>query len=376
MNTRTGIITVLCLVSLVPVTAMAQQIPLQNLLNNPESVVYDPPRCRYLASNWGDGNIIAIDSLGIQSYLNTDMSQSAGLHIVGDVVYAASTYGSVTGIIGIDLETGIRILTMDIPERQLLNDITSDGSEYLYVTDSEANRIYCVRLSDMTYSVLVDSGFGYPNGILFDESNNRLLVVNDELAGGPILAVDLADTTLSLVVNTGLQADGISFDNDGYTYISSWATDKVYRYDQEFTYPAEIVSEGHNDPADIFVNTIDDILAVPNFHGNSVDLVPLAPQSVSGGGIVTPELNLTALPNPFRFATTVKYPVTSGVSTGTLRIYDFTGRLVSEFTESGESDNFTWMGTDNNGKAVLPGVYLIIFETQGVTTSGLIVKLD
>lgn len=79
------------------------------------------------------------------------MSQSAGLHIVGDVVYAASTYGSVTGIIGIDLETGIRIFTMDIPKKQLLNDITSDGSEYLYVTDSEADRIYSVRLSDMTY---------------------------------------------------------------------------------------------------------------------------------------------------------------------------------------------------------------------------------
>ncbi len=376
MNTRTVLIAVLCLVTLVPVTAMAQQIPLLNLLNNPESVVYDPPRFRYLVSNWGDGNIIAIDSLGIQSPFNTDMDQAAGLHIVGDIVYAASTYGSVTGIIGIDLETGIRILTMDIPKKNLLNDITSDGSEYLYVTDSEANRIYSVRLSDMTYSVLVDSKLGYPNGIIFDESNNRLLVVNDELAGGPILAVDLADTTVSLVVNTGLQADGISFDGDGYTYISSWAFDKVYRYDTMFTHPPEIVSEGHNNPADIFVNTIDDILAVPNFHGNFVDLIPLAPQSVSGGGIALPELSLTAYPNPFREAITVEYLIPSGESTGNLSVYNLNGRLVSKFTEPGESGEFTWMGTDHNGKAVPPGVYLILFTAQGITMSGLIVKLD
>ncbi|MCD4700997.1 MAG: SMP-30/gluconolactonase/LRE family protein [Candidatus Aegiribacteria sp.] len=376
MNAGTGMIAVLFLILTVPLTAPSQQIPLQSFLNNPESVVYDPPRFRYLVSNWGNGDIIAIDSLGIQTPFNTEMNQSAGVHIVGNTIYAASTEGSVTGIIGFDLETGTRIFTMDIPEKQLLNDITSDGSEYLYVTDSEANRIYRVRLSDTTYSVLVDSGLGYPNGIIFDESNNRLLVVNDLIAGGPILAVDLADNTLSLVVNTGLQPDGISFDGDGNTYISSWATDRVYRYDPIFTTPPEIVSQGHNNPADIYVNIIDNILAVPNFGGNSLDLVPLAPLSLPGGGTVLSELSLTAYPNPFRFTTTVEYPVTSGVSEGSLRIYNLTGRLVCEFTEPGESCEFTWMGADNTGKAVPPGVYLMLFTSQEITVSGLIAKLD
>lgn len=376
MNIKTGMITVFCLVSVVPLTAQAQKTPLQNLLNNPESVVYDPPRFRYLVSNWGDGNIIAIDSLGIQSPFNTEMGQSAGLHIVGDVIYAASTEGPVTGIVGFDLETGTRISTMVIPEKELLNDITSDGSEYLYVTDCEANRIYCVRLSDMTYSVLVDSGLGYPNGILFDESNNRLLVVNDELAGGPILAVNLADTTLSLVVNTGFPADGISFDGDGFTCFSSWATDKVYRYDSDFTNPPEIVSEGHNNPADIFVNTIDNILAVPNFHGNSLDLVPLAPLSLPGSGTVLSEFCLSAYPNPFREAITVEYLIPPGMSAGNLSIFSIDGRLVRTFPDPGELSQLTWTGSDNRGNVVPSGIYIVILELSGMTSSRLIIRLD
>lgn len=39
----------------------------QNLLNQPESVVYDDTRNQYLVSNYGNGNIIKIDSSGSQS---------------------------------------------------------------------------------------------------------------------------------------------------------------------------------------------------------------------------------------------------------------------------------------------------------------------
>lgn len=377
MNVRGGMITVLCVMSLLPLTAQAQCIPIQGLLNNPESVVYDQPRCRYLVSNWGDGNIIAIDSLGNQTYFNTEMDQAAGLHIVGNVIYAAATEGSITGIVCFDLETETRIFTLDIPEKVLLNDITSDGSEYLYVTDCEANRIYCVRLSDMTYSILVDSGLGYPNGILFDETGNRLLVLNGGLAGRPLLAVDLADTSLSVVVETGFNAiDGLSVDNDGFTYFSSWATDKVYRYDSEFTNPAVIISEGHNNPADIFVNTIDNILAVPNFNGNTVDLIPLLPQSILSGGDVTNEISLSTQPNPFRNEITIEFQIPSCESFRKLNIFGLDGRLIRTFPNAGEFEQLTWMGIDEKGNTVPSGVYIIVIETSDEISSRQILKLD
>jgi hypothetical protein len=129
----------------------------------------------------------------------------------------------------------------------------------------------------MTYTTFVNSGLGWPNGIICDLPNNRLLVLNGGLPNKPLIAVSLEDSTISTVVETGLGAiDGLTTDNYGNTYFSSWVTDKVYRYDETFTNPPEVVSSGHNNPADIFFNKLNNILAVPNFNSNSVDFIQLA----------------------------------------------------------------------------------------------------
>ncbi len=347
-----------------------------NLLNNPESVVYDAPRDRYLVSNWGDGNIVAIDSAGVQSYFNTQMDQAAGLHIVGDVLYAASTEGSLTGIIGFDLETGINVSVADIAEKELLNDVTSDGSEYLYVTDCDADAIYRVRLSDMDYTVLVDEGLGYPNGIIYDQALNRLLVLNGGLTGRPLLAIDLATTEISEVVETGLNAiDGLSVDADGLTYFSSWATDKVYRYDTAFTNPPEVVSEGHSNPADIFVNTVDGILAVPNFDGNTVDFLELQPQSAEGSS--APDLSgLQAFPNPFNSFVSIDTSSLQGILMSHLVIRSLDGRVVRELDCSGVSGSVTWSGDDSRGIPLPSGIYAVSAEIDGSLSSILVLKVN
>ena len=367
----------LVLIAIAPeVSASIDRNPCDNLLNNPESVVYDAPRDRYLVSNWADGNIVAIDSAGVQSYFNTQMDQAAGLHIVGDVVYAASTEGSLTGVVGFDLETGTMVSVADITEKELLNDITSDGSEYLYVTDCDADVIYRVNLSDMDYTVLVDEGLGYPNGILFDEALNRLLVLNGGLPGRPLLAIDLATTTISVVVETGLNSiDGLSVDANGLTYFSSWATDKVYRYDTAFSNPPEVVSEGHSNPADIFFNTIDGILAVPNFDGNSVDFVVLQPQSAHGSSYPD-AAELNSYPNPFRSFVTFDFSSVQGISGNHLAIRSLDGRVVRELDCSGVSGSVSWSGDDSGGRPLPSGIYAVTAEIDGVVSSILILKID
>ena len=246
----------------------------QNLLNNPESVVYDSAYQRYLVSNWEDGNIIQIDSLEQQDYFNTELLSTAGLHIVGDTLFVSSNVGKYSGIVGFSLTTGDLIYHVDIPAKQLLNDITSDLDGNLYVTDTDAHRIYKVSINNMTYTTFVNSGLGWPNGIICDLPNNRLLVLNGGLPDKPLIAVSLEDSTISIIVETGLGAiDGLTTDNYGNTYFSSWVTDNVYRYDETFTNPPEVVSSGHNNPADIFFNKLNNILAVPNFNSNSVDFI-------------------------------------------------------------------------------------------------------
>ena len=247
-----------------------------NLLNDPESVVYDSAYKRYLVSNWEDGNIIQIDISGQQDYFNTELSSTAGLHIVGDTLFVSSNEGEYSGIIGFLLSSGEIIFHVNIPEKQLLNDITSDLSGNLYVTDCEANKIYKIRINDQAYTTFVGSGLGYPNGIMYDHPNNRLLVLNCLLSYRPIISVNLEDSTISTVVNTNISSiDGLTSDNNGNFYFSSWITDKVYRYDESFTNPPEVVSSGHIDPADIFFNKLNNILAIPNFNSNSVDFVQL-----------------------------------------------------------------------------------------------------
>lgn len=82
-----------------------------------------------------------------------------------------------------------------------------------------------------------------------------------------------------------------------------------------------------------------------------------------------------AYPNPFNPTTKIRY----GISTTTpvnVAIYDMTGRLVSDY-KIGEKTagwhEFTWQGTDAQGRQVSTGVYLITmragneFQKQKVT---------
>ncbi|UCE17258.1 MAG: SMP-30/gluconolactonase/LRE family protein [Gemmatimonadota bacterium] len=253
----------------------------QNLLNNPESAVFDEVNNRYLVSNWGDGGVVQIDNDGVQSYFNTDFLGAhniAGLHIVGNTLYAACNTGPNAGLIGFDLTTGETISNLYITGMQLLNDITSDTSGYLYVTEYNTDRIFKVRRNDQSYSTFVTASLSSPNGILFDRRNNRLLVISESSPGAPVLSVNLQDSTLTVLTNMNLAAcDGLTQDDEGNIYISSWSTGSVYRFDREFSDPRQVVSSGHEGPADIGFNKRDNIVVVPNFNGNRMDLVTIVP---------------------------------------------------------------------------------------------------
>ena len=109
----------------------------QNYLLNPESVVFDSLYNRYLASNFGGAGIIAIDTTGHQSIFTASVTNTAGLHIVGDTLYSASS----SFLTAIDLHTGNVFWAVKPTGAVLLNDITSDTSGNLYVTDSDGDNL-------------------------------------------------------------------------------------------------------------------------------------------------------------------------------------------------------------------------------------------
>ncbi len=334
-----------------------------NLFDIPESVVYDSVYHRYLVSNCGNGSIVEIDSLGQQSYFNTELTVSVGMHIVGDTLFVSSDEGDFSGIVGFLLSTGEMVFYVDIVEKQLLNDITSDLAGNLYVTDSDANRIYKVRINDMTYTTFVSSGLGCPNGIMYDKQNDRLLVLSCGLPNRPILAVNMQDSTVSTVVNTGTNAnDGITADDIGNTYFSSWSTGKVYRFDESFSYPLEVVSSGHSGPADIFFENQSNIIAVPNTMSNTVDFIPITftgQNEINNNNI---EIN-RLFPNPFTDQINLNFYLPEKARTK-IFVYDILGNMIVELIDKELSRgdySISWNGTDNNGN-LKSGIYFISFD--------------
>ncbi len=258
----------------------ANSVNAQNLLLSPESAIFDEAHNRYLVSNYANGDIIAIDMEGNQSYFNADLWAVAGLHIVGNTLYAASS----SGLKGFDLDTGELLMDISYSYMDILNGITSDTSGYLYVTDygENAKRIYRILIADQSLSVIyIDEPL--LNGITFDAESNRLLTVSNYSGDNKIRAISLDDFSVTIVASTGFSTvDGLTRDINGSYYFSDWGTDAIYKFNSDFTIGPTMVQSGFSNPADINFNLRDNILVVPNFGDNTLDLIPF-PDSDSDG---------------------------------------------------------------------------------------------
>jgi hypothetical protein len=297
---------------------------------------------------------------------------------VDDVLYASSNWGTYEGLLGFELTSGELLMHLEITEKVLLNDITSDMNGNLYVTDSDADKIYRVHVANETYTVFVDEGLDYPNGIFYDEYNNRLLVLNGMLPNRPIIGVDLEDSATYTVVETGISSiDGLTADGKGNYYFSSWQTDCIYMYDEDFTGPPEVVSSGHVNPADIFYNLQDEMLAVPNFDGDTLELIPMG---TTGVEIITgKEVSAVASwPNPFRNATTIGFTLAEDefIEIG---IFDLSGRLLrtalQEHKRKGEHQ-LKLNAVSGGQKDLQPGIYFCKFKAGNTNETIKLIKID
>ncbi|MGB5896473.1 MAG: T9SS type A sorting domain-containing protein [Ignavibacteriaceae bacterium] len=338
------------------------QITSQNLLNRPESIVYDSLYNRYLVSNWTNGAIVQIDSNGVQSYFVTGHGSINGIYIAENIVFA----GCSTRVKGFDLVTKEIVMDLAIPGAINYNDITADNSGYIYITDFNAKEIIKVNIESHAYSTFVTGLIRNPNGILFDEPNNRLLLCSFGY-NIPILAISLEDSSVSVVASTTLgQCDGFAKDEFGHYYISSWLTSSIYKFDSVFSHPPEIFYTNSGDPVDISYNSIDDILAVPLMNANAVVFLPVAPVSVDkeeGSLLQEFELNQN-YPNPFNPSTKIKYSVPQ-LSNVLIKVYDILGNevetLVNEEKPAGsyEVEFFAIGGSASGGDAwnLSSGIY-------------------
>jgi len=105
-----------------------------------------------------------------------------------------------------------------------------------------------------------------------------------------------------------------------------------------------------------------------------IQKVTSLPVAIEEENTPTPVRAVTLVPNPCRDGTKFRFQVPPG-SGYRIRIFDVTGRLVCSISGTSRSDIETvaWNCRDDNGKAVVSGVYLYRFESPGVKITGKIV---
>ena len=322
----------------------------QNLYDQPESVAYDSLLNRYFVSNYGDGTIVEIDSLGNEFYMYMGLGHCFGNCISDNVLYVSA--GTLKGI---DLVTHDIILDIGLPCNGNLDGMTADTSGHLYVVDT-GGKIFKIYLESQTYSIFVSSGLApYTQDIIFDAEGNRLLAAGFS-QNAPIQAINLEDSTVTPLIYTTIgYYDGITMDQYRNIYLASHLSGGIiYKYDPLFIYPVEIISSNQDEPAGLDYNKEGNILAVPNFGGDSVDLIPINQNSVKDGSRKVHPNSFTVLrnyPNPFNASTAITFTL-DRQSDISLDIYNVNGEILNSIVKG----------------VFLPGDYSFVFNANELTS--------
>ncbi len=291
-----------------------------------ESIEYDPLNGRFLVSN-GNNIQIANSAGNAAGQFGSAPRADYGMEVMNDALFAIISEGIVRAF---DLTSGVQVSTVTIPGTQFLNGMASDGESRIWVTDFGAKKIYEIDFSDMTspqYEEIVTNTVTTPNGICFDEMNNRLVFVN-WASNAPIKAVDLDDYSVSTVVaNTGVgNIDGIDNDSDGNFFISSWSPTRITKYNNDFSTNEIITVTGLSSPADICYAREIDTLAIPNSGNQTVKYVGFGEIPSSVESIENP-FAFSFYPNPVTENSTMNFTLKKAAQVR-VEILDIKGKTI------------------------------------------------
>ena len=335
----------------------------QNSYQNPESVAFSSENNVYYISNYGSGRVVVVDeNYAIVDTLVSGLNECLGIHLIGDTLYVSCN----NRLKGFDIDTGDCIFDLLLPVENWLDGITSDASGNLYVVDT-SGRIFIVTISNQNYSMIADTFPNYTQDIEFDEANNRLLVVAWS-NNSPIYYLDLSDYSTGQIYGTNIgYFDGISMDDEGNVYVSSHTNSgTVFKFESTLTEDPVEIEGNFNDPAGLYYNSFNDILAVPNFAGNSVEFIDIAgTQSVNKTLENTKQIEVTNFPNPFNPTTTISFETTNLHENTRIEIYNIKGQRIRQFSFFNNQSSIVWDGTNQASQPVSSGLYYVVLTQNG-----------
>ncbi len=290
-----------------------------------EGVEYDPTNQIFLVGN--GNNVVRMHSDAVPQGTLGAARSNYGMEVMNGVLF--SIVGS--AVRGYDVTTGAQVMTHTLSGASFLNGMASNGTDKLWVSDFSAKKIYEINVADIaapTSSVVVANTTSTPNGLTYDEANNRLVMVSWG-SNAPIKAIDLSTYTLSVITTTNLgNCDGIDHDSYGNYYVSSWSPNAITKFSNDFTTTSTVtVTGGVSSAADICYAEEIDTLAIPCTGNNVVKFVGFDPTFVVEGNEA--EFQAYGYPTEVKDMYTVGFDLPQAVDVN-IRLFDVNGRLVNE----------------------------------------------
>lgn len=263
-------------------------------LSTPESVLWDASHNVWYVSNI-NGSPLAKDDNGYILRLSADgakldsvpfingadaditLNAPKGMALVGDTLWVAD----IDAIRAFDVNTGNTVTTLELAAQNatFLNDVAVGGDGSIYITDSGISfnadgsvshpgksRVFALRDRNAREAVVLPAESA-ANGIAFDAANNRWLIVGFNSPN--IFAWTAGSDNVSILGSGPGGGDGIVILNDGRALYSSWADSSLYLFADS---TSTKLRGGLNAPADIGYDARRNIVAVPLFSDNRVEL--------------------------------------------------------------------------------------------------------
>lgn len=244
-------------------------------LSNPESVCYLENTKTHIVSNYGNGSIVKVEGNKKKAFVS-GYSPFMGIAYQDGKVYVAEDVETGDDYIRVfDVKTTKELSAIKVIGSQQLNDVVLDSKGNLYVSDRNDHKIYKIDLKQGSYEVISENMINTPNGLYLLEKENKLLVCNTVLESS-VYSLDLSSLEMALVHSTNYpHFDGITVDNQGNIYVSSWAADWSSSKLLKFVDGKPTVVYENNGMADISYNPTTNKIDVANFYENAIQSIGL-----------------------------------------------------------------------------------------------------